>query len=461
VKNLRSSGLPILLLLALLWSTAASAQSAVARPRDTSQGNQGVRACLYVPGVSVPARMPAGLMNPSRLEASPPFKPPPVTRVSAEKTAEQMRVLEGLSNAVRDHYVYADFRGRDWKALTAKYRAMVERGLSDADFYAAMQALISELGDEHSYFQSPAQIPAEKAEVESRYNFVGIGALFSPIPGTEHAAIMTVFPGGPAAQAGLRSHDLLLSVEGGPIREKSGISRTLGVEGSQVRITVQHPGERPRELRVTRRRVTGMLPVDYCMVPRTRIGYLFLPTLLDKTMAEQVREALRRMTAEGPLEGLVLDNRMNGGGLGSVARAILGMFTGGAQGAFVSRTSRAPLVLQAEDIGGSQRVPLVVLVDRNTVSFGEIMSGVLQAAGRARVVGGRTLGNVEELRAYSFRDGSRAWLASETYEPRGLANGAWEGKGIVPDVSVPTRWELFTEANDPALAKAVELLKKK
>jgi hypothetical protein len=57
-----------------------------------------------------------------------------------------------------------------------------------------------------------------------------------------------------------------------------------------------------------------------------------------------------------------------------------------------------------------------------------------------------------------FSDASRAWIATFVFQPVGLAPGAWEGVGVLPSVSVPTRWDLFNEATDPALAKAVELL---
>src|SRR4030042_611334 len=106
------------------------------------------------------------------------------------------------------------------------------------------------------------------------------------------------------------------------------------------------------------------------------------------TVDTQTREALKKWTTDGPLDGLVLDNRMNGGGLGKAAESIMGLFAGGLQGYFVSRAGREPLQLQPEGVGGSQTAPLVVLVDVNTVSFGEIVSGVLRGAGRARIGGG-------------------------------------------------------------------------
>jgi len=425
-----------------------------AAPHETGA----TRACLYVPGLSVPAQMPAEVARQAPMERAQIVKTPTPTATSSEKRELQERVLDGLANAVRDHYVVASVWGRDWQGAAARYRSLARQGLSDSDFYDAMQALVRELGDKHSYFQSPSRIQQDREAIAGRNDFVGVGALFSPVAGTEQAVVMSVFPASPASEAGLRPHDLLQYVDGGRIRESSGISRTLGPAGTTTTLTVQRPGESPREVRVTRRRVSGALPIDFCLVPGARIGYVFLPTLMDETMDDQLREALRRMTVEGPLRGLILDNRLNGGGLGSVTQAILSLFVGGLQGHFVSRAKREPLQLVAEDIGGSQNVPLIVLVDADTVSYGEVMSGVLQLSGRARLVGGRTSGNVEQLRRFDFADGSRAWLAAATFEPLGRAAGSWEETGIVPDVLLPTRWDLFTEATDPALAKAVELL---
>ena len=445
----------IWVLLALVLLTVAQIRPVSAKAVST------VRKCLYVPGVSVPVQMPLGEINPPPSTLIPSATPISATKVDAKTTALQLKVYQGLWSAVNDHYIYRDFRGRDWNKIGARYKALIQKGMSNDAFYAAMAAMIAELGDEHSYFQSPDAIKADKAAQESHYNFVGIGALFAPIEGTDRAAIMTVFADSPAADAGLLPHDAVLKVDGGPIRDATGTSRTLGPDGTQVVLTIQRPGSPPHDVTLTRRKVTGMLPIDYCLVPNTRIGYLFLPTLLDKTIGDQTRDALRNMTADGPLDGLILDNRMNGGGLGSVANTIMGLFTSGLKGYFVSRTTREALQLKGENVGGSQTVPLVVLVDVDTVSYGEIVSGVLRLSGRAKVVGRQTLGNVEQLRSYSFADGSRAWIASDTFQPVGLANGVWEQTGILPDVAVPTRWDLFTEATDPALAKAVELLAKK
>jgi carboxyl-terminal processing protease len=320
-----------------------------------------------------------------------------------------------------------------------------------------MNAMLRELGDQHSYYQSAEVVQEEEAAAIGQVDFVGIGALLqNAAEGGAH--VILVFPDGPAAAAGLAPHDTILAVNGGPVRDESGRSLTRGPEGTQIELTVRSPGAAPRQLTITRAPVAGGLPVDTCLVPGTRIGYAMIPTFLDETIADQLRSALSAMTADGPLDGLILDNRMNGGGLGSVATDTLGLFVSGPQGAYLTRTSREDLVIQPEDVGGSQAVPLVVLVGPETVSYGEIVSGILQHAGRATIVGQPTGGNVEQLSRYDLEDGSRAWIASATFEPIGLTAGIWEETGIVPDATAGGMWDEFSEANDPALAAAVGIL---
>jgi C-terminal processing protease CtpA/Prc len=86
-----------------------------------------------------------------------------------------------------------------------------------------------------------------------------------------------------------------------------------------------------------------------------------------------------------------------------------------------------------------------------------VWSGSLQNSGRATVVGEPSAGNVEVLSGFQFIDGSVAWIAEAAYAPNDLEPGVWEGVGVLPDVPAPALWEEITEANDPAIAAAVEL----
>jgi C-terminal processing protease CtpA/Prc len=82
---------------------------------------------------------------------------------------------------------------------------------------------------------------------------------------------------------------------------------------------------------------------------------------------------------------------------------------------------------------------------------------VLQDIGRAKIVGQTTSGRVETLHGYNFADGSKAWIATERFDPIKSHTG-WQGRGVRPDVEVIAEWDEFTFENDPAMAVALKLL---
>jgi carboxyl-terminal processing protease len=206
-----------------------------------------------------------------------------------------------------------------------------------------------------------------------------------------------------------------------------------------------------------RYKISAPEPIDARLVPTTdgsRIGYIFIPTFFDETIPMQIKKALIDF---GPLDGLILDNRMNGGGSSDVVNPILSYFASGTVGQFISRTEKRPWVVNPNPINNSQTVPLVVLVGEGTVSFGEIFSGILQDQGRAKIAGKTTLGNVETLRGYNFTDGSRAWIAQERFDPA-HSHANWEKDGIIPDVQAFADWDTFTFESDPSVKAALQLL---
>jgi carboxyl-terminal processing protease len=376
-------------------------------------------------------------------------------------TSEQLAVIDGLVQAIEDVYLYPDYNGVDWPTLAAVARTKVEGGMETEAFYKEMETLVAALGDEHSQFESPAAVAESDAELAGTTDYVGIGLLILPMFEKARLAVLSVFPGSPAGLGGLLPHDSILRIDGVPSVEGETSHQFLvrGPECSAVVLTIQTPGQEPRDVTFVRVRVTSPIPISSYLVPTSdgkRIGYIFLPTFFDQTIPDQVRQALQDF---GPLDGLILDNRMNGGGSSTVVEPLLGYFTSGTIGHYVSRSARRPQEITAEPIHNSQEVPLVVLVAEDTVSFGEIFSGALQDIGRARIVGQMTLGNVETLHGYDQADGSRVWIAEESFEP--LVSAAnWEKEGILPDVEVIADWDTFTFETDPAVAAAVELLER-
>jgi carboxyl-terminal processing protease len=441
-------------------STPSKDQPATSTTAEAPAG--AARSCDYVPGVSVPAQMPVSVLT----EGTPtPYPPPPLPTNTAVETATNalhLQVFNQVISTIQQDYVYTNVVKNQLPGLQQQYKQLVTAGLTDDGFYQAMDDLITALGDNHSYFESPAEVKTTDAGFSGNNDFVGIGVLAQAVPEAGRAVIMVVFPGGPAAEAGLHSHDSIVAIDGQPALDDSGGLRDTirGPQGSTVSLTIQRPGQAQFVVKLQRQRITGALPIDDCLITGKHIGYIYLPGLDDETVPDQVRAALRAMTASGPLAGLVIDNRENGGGLSTVLDALLSLFTHGNLGRFVARDESRQLNVQPEDVAGSQAVPLLVLVSRDTVSYGEVLSGLLQVSGRAKVMGQTSLGNVETEWAYTFKDGSRVWLAHEQFQPPGLPLAVWEGAGIQPDIPLPVRWDLFTEGTDPALAAAVDLFAK-
>jgi C-terminal peptidase prc len=383
--------------------------------------------------------------------------------VDAETTARQLRIFEQLWNTVDSQYAYPDFRGVDWLAVYDEFQARIGNGLSDAAFWAAMRDMIDRLDDDHSVFLTPDEARQEDAQLQGDFSYSGIGIYATVDADKRQAVIFNVFPGSGAEAAGLRAHDAILSIDGQPVMNEAGIDildNLRGPAGTEVTLLVRSPRRAPREVTVERRRIDGALRVTSRLLPvegsSLRIGYAMVPTLWDATIAGGARQALTELMAGGRLDGLIVDMRTNSGGVSANLLALLGFFTGGQHGEFASRDQTRPLSITAEPIGNSQDVPLVILIGPDTESYAEVFSGVLRDAGRARLVGAASPGNVETIYGYDFEDGSRAWIALETYVP---SNGvSWEGAGLIPDVSIDAKWDEFTDEDDPAVAAALELL---
>jgi carboxyl-terminal processing protease len=415
-----------------------------------------VRTCDLVPGRSVPASMPADLeLAPEKPELA----MPAATGDPDEQTVErQGRILLALARVVERRYLYPEILERWGTEALVPAAELVAQGLDERGFEALLDWVMVQLGDDHSYVESPLDAAEADAAEQGRTDFVGMGVWSFSIRDPRSDTVIAVHPGSPAQRAGLRPHDTLLEVDGLPFVDERGDGRSRGPAGTSFRLTYERPGEGAIETTIVRQRVTSSVPVEACRVAGTRIGYVLLPTFFEATVDDQLRDALTRLSVDGPLEGLVLDDRVNQGGLGIVLDPVLGMFTGGHVGSWVDRDRSEPVEVQPEDVGGSRSVPLVVLVGQHTNSFAEIFAGVLQQQGRATLVGTATPGNVEQLYGWDLRDGWRVRIATDAFRPVGGEAGAWERSGIVPDFEVPSRWDLFTEATDPGLAAAIELL---
>ncbi|MBK9941120.1 MAG: PDZ domain-containing protein [Kouleothrix sp.] len=426
--------------------------------------------CAAVPAAATPPR-PATAAPPT--QAASPTRPAPTLQPTPEPTREptpeptreptpeptpellayeqRAQIFEEVWRTVKEHYLYPDFHQVDWDALHDEYAQRLEAEQTRDEFYTMMVELVAQLDDQHSRFLPPAAAQTENATISNSEVTVGIGVLTRPRP--DGGFIQIVFPDSPAARADLAPRDRIIAVDGRAYRADDG--NLLGEAGSAVRLTVVRPGAKLRDVVLTRQEVQNHIVPSYRRFP-SDIGYVAIPTLWVNDMDEQVNGALTDLVAEGPLNGLILDMRSNGGGWLYVLSGLLSHFVRGQVGMFFNRQAVRPLEISAPAGPDLRSVRLVVLVDNDTASYAEVLAAVLQHEKQAIVVGTRTAGNTETTYAYTLTDGSRLWLAQEGFR---LQNGTnLEGLGVEPDTTVDVDWTHYSEDDDPQLLEALRLL---
>jgi C-terminal processing protease CtpA/Prc len=204
----------------------------------------------------------------------------------------------------------------------------------------------------------------------------------------------------------------------------------------------------------------AFIEVETQILPGTRVGLLRLDTFNTENLVQRVRTRLEQLTAEMPLEGLIVDVRTNSGGRVDMLLNILALFNnGGLIGSQNGQNFRADLTVPTgAALPQLVGVPIVVLTGPETVSAAEMFAAGMQVLGRARIVGLPSVGNTENLRGRDLYDGSRLWLAELSYR---LPDGRLiEGTGVQPDRVVDTDWWRFEPAQDPQIQAALEELRR-
>ena len=310
---------------------------------------------------------------------------------------------------------------------------------------AAVQGMLAALDDQWSAYYAPADFTRFEQVLSGSYTGVGLwvrrgagGAL----------RVMSVDPGSPAARAGLRPGDLLVSVAGHVVRGSSVASVTTALRGSAgtfVTVVVNRAGAqisvRLRRTTLSNADVSATTVTDG--VERLRI------TAFTRGVGRWVRARVADAETHH-LRGLILDLRDDPGGLLDEAVETASAFLDGGPVVSYEQRGHARQELDALTTGDTG-MPLVVLVDGGTASAAEVVAGALQDRGRAVLLGTRTFGKGSVQAPTQLSDGSAMELTVGHYvTPSGRS---LDGVGVVPDVEVPA-----SAAPSVLLERAVEVL---
>ncbi len=315
------------------------------------------------------------------------------------------------------------------------YREVPQRKIEEA----ALRAAVDSLDDQYSAYLSPKDLKAFDEVKDSK--FEGIGVEVSKVnAGLE---IGKVYPGSPAEKAGLESGDIIVRAAGKTLAGKStqaGSSLIRGPEGTTVVLQLRRDGE-VIERKVKRAQVR-VPAVEARYDKDAKVGVVRLASF-STDANQEVEDGIKKMTRAGATS-IVLDLRSNPGGLVSEAQDISSLFLKG--GTIVTTRGRSvrTKTIEAGDEPAFPKLPIAVLVDGNSASAAEIVTGALQDRGRAKVYGTRTYGKgvFQEIIPLS-QGGAMDITVGQYYTPKGrnlggagVAKGedVSRGKGIAPDV---------------------------
>lgn len=288
--------------------------------------------------------------------------------------------------------------------------------------------------DRFSEYFSPQALSGFNEQIEGHFSGIGL----TVVPVKHGLRVEQVFARSPAAEAGIASGEVIVSVEGHSIAGESSAAATAkikGPEGTQVTIGVLDPKSgKTRQETLTRAQVElPNVSSHVKTVEGRKIGYVRMLSFSEgvHTMLEN---AVRKVQKEGA-EAIVLDLRGNPGGLLEEAVLSASVFLPKGE-VVVSTRSRTQGGSVHKTVGGNlPALPIVVLVDRNTASAAEILTAALHDDGNATVVGTRTYGKGVFQEETSLANGGALKLTvGEFFTPDGV--NLAKSHGIHPEIKV-------------------------
>ena len=351
----------------------------------------------------------------------------------------------------------------DFNDVTEKlyhiYRIIDSQFIGEFDLDLAIEMMfagfVDAAGDPYTLYMDAAAFTMFQENTEG--SFVGIGVSIVMDEASNRIMVISPFEGSPAHEAGILSGDKIIRINGQEVfgdGMREAINMMRGEVGTEVVVTVLRDSDNSiHDFPIIRdtiqiETVRGHVIED----EGARIGYIRI-SQFDRVTFEQFTRVYDRMLQEG-IDGLILDVRNNPGGLLSVVNQITNLLV------------PEGIITYTENVRGERNyvradarhieVPLIVLVNGNSASASEVLSGAVRDSGIGEIVGTTTFGKGLVQNVFDMPDGSAVKVTiARFFTPAGICIN---GEGIVPNYYVEMDSELTNRLSRLAQEDDVQLL---
>lgn len=391
-----------------------------------------------------------------------------VTPALPTREQPQVAIFQEVWQTVNQRFYDPNFNGVDWNAMRSQYEPQVKQAQSREAKAAVINQMLAELNTSHTRFYTPLEpayyqvlgifyprIPDLRQQLKpffpnGKIEYSGIGIFTKDIEGKTF--VSAILDGTPAAQAGLKVGDQILSVEGQPFHpiqsfaDKVGQPVTLQIQRSATSDSQQDISVTPKLLNAITMFVDAMQASTQIIEQNgKKIGYIHIWSYAGDQYQQQLEEELLygRLSEA---DAFVLDLREGWGGAPMTA---LNIYTGENLSVTNIRRNGRQFIAHSQ-----WTKPVVMLVNEGSRSAKEILALGFQQYQIGPVVGAKTAGAVVAGSPFLMKDGSLLYVAVADV----FVNGEQrlEGKGVTPDIIVPFSLE-YAQGADPQKQRAIEV----
>ncbi len=363
---------------------------------------------------------------------------PPKSPASAPVKTTTVKIDDDVAEAltiIQDHHVKGD--KLDYNSV----------------FKSSMDSMLHTLDPHSNYFDAKE---TEEFMTDQSSRYYGIGAIIGDLSDAKGNVIATyikaTFENAPANRAGLRYGDKIVDINGVSMlgKDRAAVSALLrGPRGTQAKVIVEKYGTGKQETVTIIRDAVSQPSIPEAYMIRPGVGYIAMTGGFNQTTFEEFAAAMSSLKTQG-MKQLIIDLRNNGGGLVSQSLKVAETFLSQGQTIFTQKGR----LEGTEDSYASQNpspdtTPIVVLVNQNTASASEILSGALQDHDRALIVGENTFGKGLVQNPFRLDYGSMLLLTIAKYRTP-------SGRLIQRDYSNGNLYDYYTKGGTFSEEKAAQ-----